>query len=81
MLFDFWRHGFHLDLWSPLFAPRRANPPPLVSKTAPVARQRLEPSFHRMRYGGIATPGRSYQVCLSAFVPSGVLVLWEPDAG
>ena len=28
VLFDFWRHGFHLDLWSPLFAPRRANPPP-----------------------------------------------------
>ena len=27
-------------------------------KTAPAAGQRLEPSFHRMRYGGITTSGR-----------------------
>ena len=46
-------------------------------KTAPAAGQRLEPSFHRMRYGGIATPGRSYQVRRSAFVPP-VFLPWEP---
>ena len=81
MLFNFWRHGFHLDLWSAPFAPRRANPPALSFENGPSGGAATEPSFHRMRYGGIATPGRSYQVCLSAFVPSGVLVLWEPDAG
>jgi hypothetical protein len=52
---------------------------PIRSKTAPAAGQRLEPSFHRMRYGGLATPGRSYQVCLAAFVPSGVLLIRMPD--
>jgi hypothetical protein len=48
---------------------------PLDSKTAAAAGA----VFRRMRYGGIATPGRSYQVCLLAFVPARVL-LWQPEA-
>jgi hypothetical protein len=43
------------------FLPRYGEPSLSCWKTAPAAGQRLEPSFHRMRYGGIATPGRSYQ--------------------
>ena len=45
-------------------------------KTAPAAGQRLEPSFHRMRYGGIATPDRPYQARRSAFVPP-VFLPWD----
>ena len=52
MLFDFWRHVFHLN---PLAS--RHNPPPLVSnENGPSGGQRLEPFLHRMRHGGMPHP-------------------------
>jgi len=70
MLFDFWRLVFSFE--PSHFAPRRANPPPLVSKeNGPSGGAATGAVFSSDAPRGDAAPGSEDQRTLAACVPRG----------